>query len=432
MDDNSNVSACEHLLANPESDYYWYLNGKGPESFLLCEACRKDATHKGVKLNVRRIGLDELKLINQEGYLDGVSGEVTVQECPVSHLPPVRFIELPGTPVLTMAARPDRSWLLYSASHELAIFDPDNGLRKKLMSVSLPEEIDEAWCNRHLTPRLHCDPSGRFAALVHDYGRYGLVIDLLEKRITMTLDGGDYHPKTVPFSLSFIIHNERPVIIHRTAWNRLDASDPETGRLLTARGPTNDQSGEEQPAHYLDYFHGGLYLSPSGTRMLDDGWVWSPVGVLGHFEPENWLSGNVWETEDKVRAQNFPLQREDWDIGICWINDEQFVIQVLLSDNASAKNQVAFLCHISSDEITPIAGAGGRFFSDGMHLFSANAEGLSVWNIEQGSRAGLIVGFSPTFTHPRRPELVQISSEGILCWQWPEIGISNNFRVESE
>lgn len=104
---------------------------------------------------------------------------------------------------------------------------------------------------------------------------------------------------------------------------------------------------------------------------------------------------------------------------------------MLLSDNASAK-PVAFLCHISSDEITPIAGAGGRFFSDGMHLFSANAEGLSVWNIEQGSRAGLIVGFSPTFTHPVRRELVQISSEGILCWQWPEIGISNNFRVESE
>ncbi len=245
MDDNGDVSACEHLLANPESDYYWYFTGKGSESFLLCEACRKDVTHKGVKLNVRRIRLDELKLINQEGYLDGVSGEVTVQECPVSHLPPVRFIELPGTPVLTMTALPDRRWLLYSASHELAVFDPDTGVRKTLMSVSLPEETDEAWCNRHLTPRLHCDPSGHFAALVHDYGRYGIVVDLLGKRITMTLDGGDYHPETVPFSLSFIIHNERPVIIHRTAWNRLDASDPETGRLLTARGPTDDQSGED-------------------------------------------------------------------------------------------------------------------------------------------------------------------------------------------
>ncbi|MGL5830270.1 MAG: hypothetical protein ACRC0L_11980 [Angustibacter sp.] len=60
----------------------------------------------------------------------------------------------------------------------------------------------------------------------------------------MHLDGGDYRPETVPFSLAFAEYAGAPgraggtVVIHRTAWNRLE--------------------------HHLDYFHGALV----GDRVL--------------------------------------------------------------------------------------------------------------------------------------------------------------------
>jgi hypothetical protein len=65
----------------------------------------------------------------------------------------------------------------------------------------------------------------------------------------MTLDNGGSHAETVPFSLAFACHRGQDVVIHRTAWNRLDVSDPATGRLLTARGPTGCGWGEATPEH---------------------------------------------------------------------------------------------------------------------------------------------------------------------------------------
>jgi len=77
-----------------------------------------------------------------------------------------------------------------------------------------------------LRRRLHVSWRGDFAAVVNDYGRHGQVLDLRSGRVTMMLDGGDYHPETVPFSLAFFEARGRPVVIHRSDWNRLDLSDP--------------------------------------------------------------------------------------------------------------------------------------------------------------------------------------------------------------
>jgi hypothetical protein len=141
--------------------------------------------------------------------------------------------------------------------------------------------------------RLHCSKRGEFAVVVNDYGRYGQVIDLRSGAVTFALDGGDYHPATVPFSFAFADMFGCVVAVHRTALNRLDVSDPSTGELLTQRSPTSYRSGEERPEHYLDYFHGALYLSPSGAHILDDGWVWHPVGVPTVWSLNRWMSQNV-------------------------------------------------------------------------------------------------------------------------------------------
>src|SRR5258708_20088087 len=86
--------------------------------------------------------------------------------------------------------------------------------------------------------------------------------------------------------------------IHGSGWNRLDGSDSATGELVSDRNPTSYRRGEDRPAHYLDYFHGRLVLSPDGRRIVDDGWVWHPFGIPDVWDIQAWLDNNVWESED--------------------------------------------------------------------------------------------------------------------------------------
>jgi hypothetical protein len=51
--------------------------------------------------------------------------------------------------------------------------------------------------------RLHASSNGRHAAIVVDWRRHGMVVDVLSGAVTMNLDGGDYHEETVPFSACF-------------------------------------------------------------------------------------------------------------------------------------------------------------------------------------------------------------------------------------
>ena len=199
----------------------------------------------------------------------------------------------------------DRSiWLVLTADGRLASVEPDANHYTVLATEVLIAEPDyESWSGQPLTPRLHVSACGRFAAVVNDYGRRGVVVDLGRSgRTTMLLDGGRYHPETVPFSLVFGEHHGRPVMVHRTAWNRLDVADPESGRLLTARTHASAAPGE-RPEHYLDYFHGRLHLSPDGRWLADDGWVWSPVGLPVIWNLGRWLDGNPWESEDGPSRQ---------------------------------------------------------------------------------------------------------------------------------
>jgi hypothetical protein len=79
--------------------------------------------------------------------------------------------------------------------------------------------------------RLHASSDGRYAAIVVDRGRSGIVVETQDGKLTMNLHGGDYCEETVPFSACFLRFGGRNVLVHRTDWNRLDAADPRLAGL---------------------------------------------------------------------------------------------------------------------------------------------------------------------------------------------------------
>jgi hypothetical protein len=290
-------------------------------------------------------------------------------------------------------------WLVLGRDGRVGRWDPWSGNYVDLIDSTVPDAG---------TLRLHADPGGRFAAVVQDRGRTGAVLDVDAGRVTMRLDGGDYHPHTVPFSLTFADHDGRTVVVHRTDWNRLDVSDAATGELLTARPTPEYPEDGPAPAHYLDYFHGRLHLSPDGRWLLDDGWVWHPLGVPAVWSLADWLGGNPYESEDGPSLAWAPMQ-DSWDVGMTWIDDGRFAV-------AWADGGVRVF-DTTGTELIAIPGAGGRLFSDGRVLLAADDDGLTAWDPENGERLWAEPGFAPTHQHRPGAILLELAAGHARTWQ---------------
>jgi len=336
---------------------------------------------------------------------------------------PIRSLVLSGAAILdACAVRANFGHLLVLKSDgELCGVNLDDGQVKCLCRVELPYlQIDGG--QNHFGPeayRLHASTSGRFCAIVVDKGRKGVVVDTLSGAVTMSLDGGDYYENTVPFSACFLHMDGQEVFVHRSEWNRLEASDPATGRSLTERFIAPYEAGGERPAHYLDYFHGRLSPSPDGSRILDDGWVWHPVSIPRIWSATEWLRSNPWESEDGNSIIQLAM-RDDWNTPVCWISEHRVAMWGLTGgDCDEAEEQVVRpgvqIYNAASMEQSPddqwamnLSEEPDDLFSDGKRLFVVGEKGTSVWDISSRLSVASLPDFSPRLYDPKRGSLIAI------------------------
>lgn len=319
--------------------------------------------------------------------------------------------------------RVDGDLLVLDAAGGISCIDLESGAVAVLGTVVLPEQTIEDRDRYGVASRwrLHASADGAFAAIVFDGARHGLVLDLDDFKITLQLDGGSYYPETVAFSLCFLSLRGAAVVVHRTAWNRLDASDPRTGALLTQRGPTTYIDGKAPP-HYLDYFHGRLHPNPSGSRLLDDGWVWQPVGIPRVFDAVAWLTGNVWESEDGPSVQALTYS-DDWNFPACWIDDERIALggmsdwndEEFASDPAPPGLRIVDLGQpgTTPDRKLPMNAAPQALFADGRSIFAVHGSDTSAWSVDTGDCTQVLHEFQASHHHRQRKELLEVKPRRI-------------------
>ena len=296
--------------------------------------------------------------------------------------------------------------LAFNDGH-IGVFEGD--FYSAISSVGMPVETSGGRNHHNLTPRLHLSPSNRFAALVNDYGQFGAVFDLQEKRQTMSLNRGDYHPETQPFPLTFFSYKERDLVVYASDWNRLEISDPLTGELLTRRAAIKH---EDRNPHYLDYFHGTLRVSPDCKWIVDDGWVWQPFGIVALWSLERWLD-NPYESEDGNSKRTFAF-RDEWDKPFCWINSASFAVEGIGPEDELIHG--ATIYDLKGEQISQFAGPSGSFWSDGTRLFSVEDDGLHFWNVERGARTGFLKDFRPQFQF--KNALTQNMGNTMTIWNY--------------
>ncbi|GHJ10383.1 hypothetical protein TPA0907_47500 [Micromonospora humidisoli] len=416
--DAATSRVCSHLVGVPEDREvacFRLLTGRGLAFDLVCRECG-EAGGSPALVVVCEGCVDRLV---EDGELLGWRGEPEILQRPEPLDATVSDWPLPVSlgQVIDLAPVDDADgsrWLVLTADGTIVALDPDDDRATVLATVELVDEPgQQPWLDRRLRRRLHVSGCGRFAAVVNDFGRYGRVVDLGRGGVvTLALDGGDYHANTVPFALAFARVDGRPVVVHRTRWNRLDVSDPATGELLTAREPETTSEGE-RPAHHLDYFHGRLLCSPGGRVLADDGWVWHPVGVPSVWALRPWLDGNVWESEDGPTRRTLCQRDYFWNGPLCFVGDTLLAVGGLGDDDETMLPGVRLFDVASGRELTTFAGPAGAWFSDGRRLYSAHPDGLHVWDPLTGHRTATVPGFVPTCRHRGTGELAAVT-DGVL------------------
>ncbi|GIF42441.1 hypothetical protein [Actinoplanes xinjiangensis] len=402
---------CPHMLdpaANEDVAYVRLLSGNGLDGDLCCTRCDRDGDPE---LAVVCEGCVALYDDGESGYFEGWRGEPGVSERPEPVDTTVTVTPLPG-PVLDLAPLPsphgEPSWLvLGEGGRWLLRFQAAGGAYRRVCRVRLPAE--------ETTPRtrlrLHASPDGRFAAVVRDFGRFGRVYDLASGKATIEIDGGDYHCEQVPLSLVFFRYGGSTLVAHRTAWNRLDISDPATGRLLTAR---DEADGERRLA---GLFRGELRVSPDGRWIADDSWAWAPAGIPYVWDLRRWAGAGVWESDDGPSRQRLCQRFYFWNEPMCWIGDSLLAVAGLGDDDEAMLPGVRIFDAASGVELHDFAGPGGALFSAGRRLYAAGADGLTIWDPFTGERTGSVPGFVPTHHHRDAGLLAAVRDGALLTWR---------------
>jgi hypothetical protein len=407
---------CRHLLGSEGGNHVRLLTGRGLDFDLCCGACDRAATGGSPPELLRACEGCVARCVDDDWDTVAWRGEPGILERPEPFDATVVDVPLPAAvaELVPVTAGSRSVWLLLAEDGRIGRLDADSGEWDLLARATVPAEPDhDPWNGHQLRRRLHADPFGNFAAVVNDYGRYGQVVDLRTGAVTLVLHGGDYHEETVPFSLAFTQHQGRTVVIHRTDWNRLDVSDAATGELLTVREPTSYRTGEPRPDHYLDYFHGALHLSPGGRWIVDDGWVWHPVGVPVAWDVQSWLHDHVWESEDGPSRGALCYRDYHWDIPMCWTGENLLAISGIGSDDEAMIPGVRIFDVSTGAEVAAFAGPAGALFGAEGRLCSAGPDGLQVWDPLTGERIATVPGFVPASYHPAAGELAGISG-GVL------------------
>lgn len=256
---------------------------------------------------------------------------------------------------------------------------------------------------------LHAAPDGRLAAVAEARGRRAVILDPASGRITMRLLRDDYHEEHCRFPLGFFELGGRLLLVHATEWNRLDVSDPATGELLTERAPTGYRSGEARPEHYLDYFHAGLAVSPDGERVLDNGWVWQPVGVPRVFSLKRWIEENRWESEDGPSVKDLCYRTYYWDGPACWLDEGTIAIWGEGEDDLELTPGVRIFDAESGAELRSFAGPPQGLLFDPPYLVAYSIPtGTSIWDPATGERLASDPTLRPTAYHPASRELLTV------------------------
>lgn len=396
---------CIHLLGEEDPDYVEHFTGHGLTSDLLCGPCSQNLD--GLSEALRAVCPDCFASIRDNGTRDGIVGLPEFTERPSGlyfRHETVHLVAPLGQRILDIKPVADMDcnrWVACLQDGQLVEIDFEAG------TVTARASTDGSALELNEPVTIHLSRDADLAAVVNTRGQYGVVIDLDDGRHLMAVERDNYHSRHSVYPLAFVEHEGRTVVVHGTHWNRLDISDPRTGRLLTDR-----TSPGHREAHALNYFHGGLTVSPNEMKIAEDGWVWHPCGVVVSWDLRRWLSENVWESEDGPSRRPLTYRNYYWDGPMCWLDDGRLAVWGYGDDEQWLIPAVRIFDTTTGDEQRWFPGPTGKLVFDRFLFSMHEKEGTSVWDAQTGERLLHEKGFFPACYHPGAKTFLTCNPDG--------------------
>ncbi|RJS27417.1 hypothetical protein DRW03_03365 [Corallococcus sp. H22C18031201] len=406
--------ACAHLIEAPGAPYTVRFTGQGQDHDLLCDDCDSPTAPARAELRPICAACQQAHLERLDDLIHAL-GRPEVRTRASALRFEHREHSLPELESATLLAleplgsAPRSQWLAVTSTGDLLRLELEKPTTTRLgavpaESLALSEPL-----------AVHVSDCGHYAAVANATGSHGVVIALDSGAVTMKLDRGTYHVTHCQFPLAFFRDGDRTLLVHGTDWNQLDISDPSTGERLTPRPAEAAAATEDSEAHGLDYFHCGLSVSPDGQWLVDDGWVWHPVGILTRLSLRRWLHENVWESEDGPSRKSLRQVEYFWDGPRCFVGPRLLAVW-----GFGGTDRTLFAAALIIDLETGalrrwFPGPQGDFHCDGQFLLtSAGDEGTAVWDWETGERLHVDSTLKPTAWHPAARCFVSVIAPGQL------------------
>lgn len=405
---------CAHLHADYDLDQWQNFTGVGKQFDLICASCAANPVQREASLLSVCSGCFERA--RDESLPDGIVGDPQISTRETSLAFSHRIVTLaPPLEEEILALQPIEDSIQPVC---LAITSTALLIRLNLQTgrTETVRQLPQTLVDLKKSITLRVSPNGDLVALANAKGQFGVVLDSETGELRMPLDRGPYRTENSEFPLAFFRRDGRLLLVHGTAWNRLDVSDPRTATLLTHREYPATESDEIRPVHFLDYFHGSLSVSPGGEWIVDNGWVWGAAGIILTWSLRRWLDENVWEAEDGPTWRRYCQRWGCWDGPHCWINSTTLAVWGYGADADHLRPAVLFFDvsgtgdHPWPDRWFP--GPDGTLVFDD-YLFSYSPEsGTSIWDVETGERLLKLAQFCPTVYHRGARQFITRRSDG--------------------
>lgn len=417
---------CACLLATRASHgnprrYHRRFTGVGATYELICPACR-DALPAAPPLRVLcrscfegYLGAERLADVGAPAFRSRASGLRFAHRL-------VTFAGLAADDVLaaTPVARLPHVWLALRRDGALVRLDLARG------AAEVGGRVDAGAIDLAGSIELHVSPGGGLAVVGESKGRRALVLEPATARVLRALERDDYHPEHCRYPLGLFELDGRVLLVHATAWNRLDVMDPRTGERLTERASPSSPSTGGRAEHYLDYFHAGLVVSPDGERVIDNGWIWHPWGEVRAFSLRRFTLENRWESEDGESVRALAGRSYYWDGPVAWLDARTVAVWGDGDDDTNLTPAARLFDVETGEERGSFAGPAQGFavVRDRLVAFDASgasgvSAGISAWDWRTGERLAHDPGFAAAFAtasviaaHPRSQEILSRADGG--------------------
>ncbi len=402
---------CEHRLfgLSKMEGFHRRFTGIGSDYELLCEACCAALPAPPPLRKICEECFENYVAGNRLADLGAPAFRERASTLAFSHRTLRLFADGVDAVAFAPIAHEPHAWLMLDRSGRLHRVDTEHARSEAAGCIDLTAVDISASIELLVAPR------GTLAVVAETKGRRGIVVEPASGRTTLALLRDDYHPAQCRFPLGFFEHEGRLLLVHATAWNRLDVSDPHTGELLTARTGTSYSSGEPRPPHYLDYFHAGLVVSPDGTRVIDNGWIWHPYGQVRVFSLTRWMQGNPWESEDGPSVKALCARSYFWDGPVTWLDATTLAVWGEGEDDETLTPAALVYDADTGTLLRRFAGPAQGFASVPPHLVAfEDQQGTSVWDPATGERLLHDPSFVPVAAHPTSHELLSRCPDGEL------------------